>query len=397
MYDVDRRVCRSQFRRVIYLDHQTLSPVRPGVIAQMQAAAAEGGNASSLHALGRGARRRLTQARDALHHLCGGGGETVFCGSYAESQTLAVQGLAAGVRRRTNRSTVIFDAAFWRWAPRLAAMLADAGFTVLRLDGEVQANGQVWATAGQIPGGQRSAASCPINPRDICLMVARLADPAAAPGFDAALINWAQASEVPLVVDAALAAGRLPLHFDAWGLTGLIVAGAPLGGPPGTAAVILRADADLVPLWGGGGQQGGRRPGTEALAPAVGLGAAATHAEANRVQGGARLATLRGALCWGWDHHLVKPTSLMDMAVLPLTAATVVSAVATLGQAGLCVGWGPGAGVAPPAPMAAGPGGCDAHLVLALGWNTDAADIAGARCALTHLLGPPKTSPCELL
>ena len=62
------------------------------------------------------------------------------------------------------------------------------------------------------------------------------------------------------------------------GIAGVLVASEPLGGPAGIAAIVWRKDLALTPLWHGGGQNLGRRSGTEAVALAAGLGEAAKHA-----------------------------------------------------------------------------------------------------------------------
>ncbi|HEY1375291.1 MAG TPA: aminotransferase class V-fold PLP-dependent enzyme, partial [Gemmataceae bacterium] len=74
--------------------------------------------------------------------------------------------------------------------------------------------------------------------------------------------------------DAAQAVGKIAVNFRALQVTALTVSGHKFGGPPGVGALLLRRGANLRPLFYGGHQQHGRRPGTEPVALAVGLTAA---------------------------------------------------------------------------------------------------------------------------
>lgn len=76
-------------------------------------------------------------------------------------------------------------------------------------------------------------------------------------------------------VDAAQAAGRVPIGFDALGADLLSISGHKLGGPAGTGALLVRTGLRLPPLLVGGDQERARRAGLEPVAALVGLGAAA--------------------------------------------------------------------------------------------------------------------------
>jgi cysteine desulfurase len=77
---------------------------------------------------------------------------------------------------------------------------------------------------------------------------------------------------VLLHVDAVQAVGRMPISFDADYVT---ISAHKLGGPQGAGALIVKDDAPLAPLINGGGQESGRRAGTENVAAIAGFGAAA--------------------------------------------------------------------------------------------------------------------------
>jgi cysteine desulfurase len=78
--------------------------------------------------------------------------------------------------------------------------------------------------------------------------------------------------------DATQAVGKVPVHFGDLGVTTLALSAHKFHGPKGVGALLVRRGTTLRPITWGGHQQGGRRPGTEPVALAVGLAAALEHA-----------------------------------------------------------------------------------------------------------------------
>ncbi|MEK9660605.1 MAG: aminotransferase class V-fold PLP-dependent enzyme, partial [Alphaproteobacteria bacterium] len=95
--------------------------------------------------------------------------------------------------------------------------------------------------------------------------------------------------------DAVQAAGRLPVDIAALGVDMLTLSAHKLGGPQGVGALVLARDVRLDTILRGGGQERGRRAGTENVAGIVGFGAAARLAARARDDMG-RLATLRDGI-----------------------------------------------------------------------------------------------------
>jgi cysteine desulfurase len=115
----------------------------------------------------------------------------------------------------------------------------------------------------------------------------------------AELARIAHEHGVPLHTDAVQAVGAVPVDFAASGVDALTLTGHKLGGPPGAGALLLRRDAECVPLQHGGGQERDVRSGTLDVPGAVGLATATALAVAGRVDTAARLERLRAALVRG--------------------------------------------------------------------------------------------------
>ncbi|NEP18320.1 MAG: cysteine desulfurase [Leptolyngbya sp. SIO4C1] len=84
----------------------------------------------------------------------------------------------------------------------------------------------------------------------------------------------AQSYNVPFFCDATQAVGKIPIHFQDWGITLLALSAHKLYGPKGVGALVVRKGYPLEPLFYGGGQQRGLRPGTLNVPGIVGLGEA---------------------------------------------------------------------------------------------------------------------------
>jgi cysteine desulfurase len=234
------------------LDANATEPLRPEARAAVLAALDLPGNPSSVHAEGRAARRLLEDARAAIARRFGARPQdVVFTAGGTEANALAVQGLSAGRRILVGATE---HPAVLRAAP-------DATLLPVLPDGTID----LGALDAALAGGP---------PALVCLMAANNETGVLHPIAEAAAL--CRAHGALLHVDAVQAAGRVALPE---GAASLAISGHKLGGPKGAGALLLRPGLDPAPLIAGGGQERGRRGGTEPLPAIAGLAAAAEAAQ----------------------------------------------------------------------------------------------------------------------
>ncbi|RBY86371.1 cysteine desulfurase family protein [Blastococcus sp. TF02A-30] len=275
-----------------YLDHAATTPVLPEVLAAMSEQLGRVGNASSLHASGRAARRVAEQSRERLAEALGARpSEVLFTGGGTESDNLAVKGLfwarrAADAQRR-----------------RLVVSPAEHHAVLDSVEWLVKHDGAEVTWLPVDPAGRvhpEALADALGDGRDVAVASAMWANNEIGTVSDvAALAAVAHAVDVPLHTDAVQAVGQVPVDFAASGVDALTMAGHKLGGPMGAGVLLLRREAECTPLLHGGGQERDVRSGTLDVAAIVGLATAAVSAVASRDDRAARLAALRDRLVAG--------------------------------------------------------------------------------------------------
>jgi cysteine desulfurase len=289
----------------IYLDHNATTPVFPEVVEAMRACWAEPYlNPASQHEFGRAARRVLENARDRVAELLGAAPKdrVIFTSGGTESNNLAVRGLwrrRDNVRRPGGLGTQLIISAIEH--PSIAAF-ADEIANMDRLAQFKKTLFSVIRTAVGTDGvvSLIDLARC-VGPttRVAAIMLANNETGVIQPIADFAGI--CNQHKVPLHVDAAQAAGKLPLDFRQLGAATMTIAAHKFGGPVGIGALVVREDVQLHPQLSGGLQQGGIRPGTESVALAVGLRTALEQWHKHRSEWSPRIAQLRdqfeAALC----------------------------------------------------------------------------------------------------
>jgi cysteine desulfurase len=254
-----------------YLDHNATTPVRPEVATAVADALAETGNPSSMHCFGREMRRRLENARERVAALVGAApAEIVFTSGGTEANVLAIRG--SGRRR-------ILISAIEHASVQAAAVEAER--IPVSSDGVVDC-AALEAMLSVDPTPALVAVMLANNETGVIQMVGEVVDLARRHG---ALVHC----------DAVQAAGKLPLDVNALGVHFLIVSAHKIGGPAGSGALVVRDETPLAAELQGGGQERGRRAGTENLAGIVGFGVAADIA-LSELSTAARLARWRDDL-----------------------------------------------------------------------------------------------------
>lgn len=243
-------------------------------------------NPSSTHAPGRAAREAVETARaEVAAALSAEPSEIVFTSGGTEADNLAVQGGARAARAASpSRTRVLFTAAEHAAVREAALALRRDGFEPVELP--VNARG--------VPD-ERTLAASEANAPTTALVSVILASNETGAVFDGLAAFAARARALGAVVhtDAVQAVGKIPLSVRTLGVDLLAMAAHKFGGPKGAGALYVRKGVALQPLAPGGGQERGRRGGTENVAGIVGLGAAIRLASAHLSSEAARVAGLR--------------------------------------------------------------------------------------------------------
>ncbi len=239
-----------------YLDHAATTPMLAEAVEAYVAATATVGNASSLHASGRSARRRVEEAREQVAASLGARpSEVIFTAGGTESDNLAVKGVFWARRGADARRTRVVASAVEHHAVLDAvAWLAEAeGAEVTWLPVDELGRVSVEALREELEQHANEVALVTVmwanNEVGTIQPVAELAAVAAAHG-------------VPFHTDAIQAVGQVGVDFAGTGASALTVTGHKLGGPAGVGALLLARDVAATPILHGGGQERDIRSGT---------------------------------------------------------------------------------------------------------------------------------------
>src|SRR5882757_2051162 len=246
----------------IYLDWNATTPLRPEAREAMAAAWDLSGNPSSVHAEGRQARKLVEDARASISGAVGAlPRNVVFTSGGTEANALALTpGLRRGASLPVQRLAVS--------AIEHASVLAGGRFPA-----EAVATIAVTRT-GLLDLDRLRVMLEDGPPALVSVMLANNETGAVQPVTEAARIVHAAGGL--LHVDAIQAFGKIPFDINMMGADLVTLSAHKVGGPKGTGAVILAEGvAGFEPLLRGGGQERGRRAGTEDVAGIVGFGAAA--------------------------------------------------------------------------------------------------------------------------
>ncbi|WP_091707279.1 cysteine desulfurase family protein [Microbacterium sp. cf046] len=275
---------------MLYLDNAATTPVRPEVLdAMMPFLTRWFGNPSSHHTVGEAAADALGEARARVARDLGmRAGDVIFTSGGTEANNLAVKGIviaaaarstgASEVRARHLVTTPIEHESILESADYLARV---HGFdlTHVAVDG-----------FGRVAPADVAAA---LRDETALVTVGYANNEVGTVQDVAAIAGAARERGIPVHIDAVQAAGWLPLNAADLGVDAISLAGHKLGAPKGTGVLALRGRVPLEPLLHGGGQERGRRSGTEDVAGAVGFATALELAEAERADASARVTAIR--------------------------------------------------------------------------------------------------------
>jgi cysteine desulfurase len=241
-------------RTSVYLDYNATAPMRPEAREALLRALESPANPSSVHAAGRAARDVVERARAEVGALVGTpAGSVTFVSGGTEANALAIQ--SAKVDR-------IIISAIEHDAVTETAKVSGLPVEVLPVDGDGVADLQWLAKALEAPGKML-----------VCLMLANNETGVIQPVAEASAL--VRAHDGLLHVDAVQAAGKIAVDFSALGADTLALSAHKLGGPQGVGALVAGTRATVTRRQHGGGQERGRRAGTENVAGIASFGAAA--------------------------------------------------------------------------------------------------------------------------
>ncbi len=272
----------------IYLDYNGTTPVDPAVREVMLPFLGDVyGNPSSVHWAGQAAREAIDCGREQLATLiCADPEEIIFTGCGSESDNLAIKGiLAARGRQSLSGMHVITSAVEHPAVMNCCAFLERFGVACTYLD--VDQDGMI--TADQVEAA--------ITDRTVLvsLMLVNNETGVIFPIEEIAGVTGSH--DILLHTDAVQAVGKIPVDVNRLGIDLLSLSGHKFYAPKGIGALWVRSGVELEPLIHGGGQERGRRSGTEAVPNIVAMGKAASLIEPESLdQEVKRLAKLRDDL-----------------------------------------------------------------------------------------------------
>lgn len=235
----------------IYADYNATAPLREAARNAMIGAMEAVGNPSSVHGPGRAARALIETARRHVAALVGALPQTVvFTSGGTEASALAIKGCG---RSRIITSAIEHEAVLAAAPDAVRLPVDDQG--ILDLDALRQA----------LSGGGGN-----------CLVSVQWAnnETGAVQPIDE-IVRVAHAHGALVHSDAVQAAGKLPIDMNASGIDLMSLSAHKIGGPAGVGALIVREGLDMKAVQSGGGQEKGRRSGTENKIGIAGFGAAA--------------------------------------------------------------------------------------------------------------------------
>ena len=272
----------------IYLDHAATTPMSPAAREALVAQMSQVGNASSLHALGRGVRQEVEQARESIATIaCAHPTEIIFTASGTEANNLAIKGFYWKSIERDPSKNIIVVAAFehhailepvvWLEEHEGAAVI----YIPIKPEGviDLDALAQIIETESE-----HIAVIAVMHSNNEIGTIQPIAE----------IVELA--GGIPVHTDAVQSFGKVDFDFAVLGVRSAVISAHKIGGPLGVAALILEHGIDITPLLHGGGQERDIRSGTINAPSIVAFAAAAQSAAVDRVSNFERTWKLRESL-----------------------------------------------------------------------------------------------------
>ena len=266
-----------------YLDNSATTQVCPEAAqAALKAMTEVYGNPSSTHILGREAKKLLDKSRKQVADALGcAPGELVFTSCGSESDNWAILGGAEAMKRKGRHviSSLVEHDAVRRSLDELEAR----GFEVTRLQPEKDGSVSVQAVLDALR-------------EDTVLVTLMLVNNETGGVTDIAGVSRAlkaAGSQALLHTDAVQGFLKVPFSAKTLGADMISISGHKIHAPKGVGALYLRSGLRLKPFILGGGQEEGRRAGTEALPQIAAFGTACALAKAHLAENAARMAALK--------------------------------------------------------------------------------------------------------
>jgi len=361
---------------LIYLDHNATTPVHPEVRKAMEPFWADQyGNPSSLHQAGRQVARELKQARRDI---------ASFLGASDESEIIFTSG-------GTESNNAAFRSTLWAARPkRKLVTTAVEHSSILKLAKALQEEGALVdyvnvSQEGDLDLGRLKLALGP----DAALVSVMMANNETGVLFPVAEIaKWVRDANILFHVDAVQAVGKIPVLLKDQPIDFLSLSAHKLGGPKGVGVLYVRKGVPFRPFCFGGGQERGRRAGTENVAGIIGLAAACQRIQKQGEEENRKIRRLRDQ----FEEKVLK--KIPNVAIngrqenrLPNTSNLAFKGVDSevllilLDEAGICASSGSACVSGAPEPS---------HVLKAMGFSSER-----ARSSVRFSLGPENT-PVEI-
>lgn len=269
----------------VYLDHTATTPLDQRVFEAMKPYYLEQfGNASSIHEFGRRARAALDESRDRLARLLGASSsEVFFVSGGTEADNSAVKGAAWSMREK-GKNHIVTSAIEHHAILESCLFLSSHGCETTAVS--VDADGKV----------DPAEVEMAMRPQTGVVTIMHANNEVGSVQPIAAIARIARERGSLVHTDAVQTFCRLPFTVDELGVDLLSASAHKLYGPKGIGLLYIRKGTRLERLMHGGGQERGRRAGTENVPLAVGFAAAAEYAVAEMEKESIRLRGLKNRL-----------------------------------------------------------------------------------------------------